>query len=79
MNSANESAALAEFERMVKAHDLTYGYSDDNRAWMRGSAERKAIMSAANLLPRDKVVEIWNRVVDMKLRKGFREQFYWKV
>jgi hypothetical protein len=59
-----------QFRRLCKAHDLTYSYSDDSRAYNRGHDERRAIEEAAKLLPRSVAVEIWNEVVREKILPG---------
>ena len=37
----NES--LVTLEKLLKAHDWSYEFSDDHRVWKRGTAERAAI------------------------------------
>ena len=70
---------LKEFAELVARHDLTHGYSDDNRYWERGRQELAEIKSAAANFPREEVVRIWNSEVDRKLADFAREQYYWKV
>lgn len=77
-NADVRRSLLEDFELMVKEHDLTYSYSDDGRVWRKGEAERSAIVEFSNLLPRDKVVEIWNKWVDRKIGEGYRDNFYWR-
>jgi uncharacterized protein YqjF (DUF2071 family) len=41
---------LQEFEQLLKAHDWTYNYSDDHRAWDKGREQAKQIDKARKLL-----------------------------
>ena len=46
--SANTFAlAVSEFEAAVKAHDISYSYSDDHRVWTRGCKSEDAVNLAA--------------------------------
>ena len=76
---ASEPITEALFREMCKAHDLTYSYSDDSRAYRAGRLTYDWIEAAAKNLGRDKAVPIWNSVVDEKLKDGFRADFYWIV
>lgn len=67
---------LEQFKALVAAHDLTYDFSDDHREWKRGHQSYRAILEAADGLPWDVVVTIWNENVDRRLTGG-RESFYW--
>lgn len=69
---------LAEFERMVAEHDLTFEYSDDGAVWRRGHASLARIVDAAKYLNRTDVVRVWNAAVDRKIAEGMRAPFYWK-
>ena len=69
---------LAEFEKMVRAHDLTFQFSDDHSYWVRGQATLKAIQEAAKELPAEDVERIWNANVDRKLADFARKDFYWR-
>jgi len=55
-----------DFVKLVNSHDLTYGYSDDHRAYRNGRDSYTEICSAAKLFPKEWVNEVWN---DMVLRK----------
>lgn len=71
---------IEEFAQIVKRHDLTYEYSDDNYYYRQGQASYDAIVEAARHLPREDVVRIWNAEVDRKLNGDIhRIGFYWKV
>lgn len=65
------------FTELVKAHDLTYDWSDDSTKWRAGDNEYRAIQRLAMDLPRAEVVAIWNSVVDEKIRPELADQFYW--
>jgi hypothetical protein len=67
-----------QFREMCVKHDLTYDYSDDGSVWRRGAASYQKVRAAAQELGMDKAKQIWNEVVDSKLRPEGREQFYWK-
>lgn len=67
-----------EFRTMCRRHDLTYQYSDDHGVWTRGNQSLAQVEAAAQKLPRDVAVRIWNEVVDTKLVPDARAQFYWK-
>lgn len=67
-----------EFRKLCMAHDITYEYSDDHRAWSKGSQEYREIHAAAAVLGADVAKPIWNECVDKKIIEGHREQFYWK-
>ena len=68
----------AEFERRVNSHDLTYGYSDDNRWYTAGSISHDWIRRAAKFHDIEWVKTIWNAKVDRTLVEGARETFYWR-
>lgn len=67
----------AEFARLVEAHDLTYTYADDSRAYARGRAEHDALIALAKQLPRETAAAIWNAAVDRKITPAYRADFYW--
>lgn len=69
---------LATFERLVRYHDLTYGYSDDPNSYRRGSREMSEIRLLAAALPKTEVTRIWNENVDRVVAEDFRAQFYWR-
>ena len=68
---------IEQFTQLVKAHDLTYDWSDDSTKWRAGDNEYRAIQRLAMELPRLEVVRIWNSVVDEKIRPELTHQFYW--
>ena len=70
---------FAEFTDLVNRHDLTYSYSDDGRAYERGSREYAAIKDAAKQFPAEDVERVWNEMVDKSLIPEARAQFYWRV
>ena len=67
------------FTQLVKAHDLTYDWSDDSTKWRAGDNEYRAIQRLAMELPRQEAVAIWNSVVDEKINPAMADQFYWSV
>ena len=69
---------IERFKELVRAHDLTYQYSDDHRYWSRGSRQYSEIRTLAKEIGMEIAMEIWNKEVDRKLREDSREQFYWK-
>lgn len=66
------------FRKMCRAHDLTYQYSDDHGVWSRGSASETRVRAAAEQLPREDAVRVWNEVVDSKIAEFARKSFYWR-
>lgn len=69
---------LKAFEALVAAHDLTYSYADDYKAYQRGYEQYVAIKRAAGRISREDAVRIWNAQVDKKIVEGHRGSFYWK-
>lgn len=79
MTAIAQETTLEKFEAMVKAHDLTFEYTEDYRVWCKGRAEKNAIRRLAEELPHEDVERIWNANVD-KIIKGSleeRERWYW--
>ena len=68
---------LTAFTKLVLAHDLTYEYSDDHRAYSNGLYSYAAICKAARDLKKADANKIWNAVVDQKVVEKARDQFYW--
>jgi hypothetical protein len=67
------------FERRVRFHDLTYGYSDDPNSYRNGKESLLAIkMLAEKINDPEYTKKVWNDNVDRVLVEGFRESFYWK-
>jgi hypothetical protein len=69
---------LEDFERACIEHDLAWGYSDDIRAYNRGTVSEARIRKAAEQFSRADVERIWNAVVDTKMKPAYRQQFYWQ-
>tara|TARA_B110000858_G_C17774075_1_gene461255 strand:+ start:1576 stop:1845 length:270 start_codon:yes stop_codon:yes gene_type:complete len=42
--------ALVRYEELLKKHDWTYMYSDDHRAWKKGSEEAEELRSSIDIL-----------------------------
>ena len=68
-----------QFRKLCESHDLTYDYSDDGRVYSKGKDEYDTIRAFANNnLTRVEAAQIWNSVVESKLRFN-REEYYWSV
>ena len=48
-----------DYINMLKSHDWFYDYSDDHSVWVRGKAQRGAILEARKILDPDYI--IWNQ------------------
>ena len=70
--------AHAEFYRLCKAHDLTFEFSDDSRAYHKGLAQKSEIIGYVGLLSREFAIAIWNHVVREKIAPDFVEQYLWR-
>jgi hypothetical protein len=68
-----------EWSLLVKHHDLTYAYSDDNSVWRRGQASYNLIVSESASFPRSEVAAVWNTMVDSFLIPEARQPFYWSA
>lgn len=68
---------LEVFLKMCRDHDLTYSYSDDHRYFMAGHHSLLKILDFAKTIDADDAARIWNQVVDEKIKKGSRGQYYW--
>jgi hypothetical protein len=77
IGSISNLAKWTEFKRLVEGHDLTYSYSDDNRYYEVGQAQRDAILKLAESFPPIEVEQVWNACVDLKIAEPYRAQFYW--
>jgi|LakMenE18May11ns_1017448.scaffolds.fasta_scaffold5840688_1 hypothetical protein len=59
------SDKLLQYEKLLKAHDWYYDYSDDHRAWRKGSDEFDALRKLRNELKEEFDVrvldQIWNK------------------
>ena len=76
METQGNNMTLEEFAKLVRQHDISYGYSDDPGVYRRGRDERNTINEAAKLLDREDVIRIWNAECDRKFLDG--SAFYWK-
>lgn len=61
-----DSEEVTQFIEQLKAHDWTYTYSDDHRAYTKGEAERKALYAAKERLEEggmssEETVALWNQ------------------
>jgi hypothetical protein len=67
------------FERRVRFHDVTYGYSDDSNSYRRGADELMVIRTIAKEINDPEYTnKVWNDNVDRVLAEGYRSPFYWK-
>ena len=78
MTTATE-ATIDRFEALVKAHDLTFEYTEDHRVWCKGRGELIAIRKLAASLPHEDVERIWNANVDKVIKGSLddRSRWYW--
>ncbi len=49
---------LWKYAKLLKEHDWTYAFSDDQRVWRKGEAERKVLEDMQKVL--DNNFAIWN-------------------
>jgi hypothetical protein len=71
-----EAEKITEFSRLVRAHDITYSYSDDIRVWRKGDAEWHAIAALLQEIPRAMAVRIWNNEVTRRFGERGKEYFW---
>lgn len=55
---------MVQFERLLKAHDWYFEYSDDHRVWQRGRDERDEIRRQRDILCGLGMDEIANKMYD---------------
>jgi len=67
----------AVFADMCQRHDLTYSYSDDNRAYNKGRSSLSAINAYKSKLAPEVAKKVWNDIVDTKMVEDVRKNFYW--
>jgi hypothetical protein len=70
---------LAEYEALVMAHDMSYGYSDDSSVNARGMKEYDAIQALAKEIPQADAIRIWNAAVDKKFIPAVCHEYYMKA
>lgn len=71
--------SFEDWSKLVRAHDLTYAYSDDYSVYRRGQAQFDLIVQEAANFPRADVIRVWNtELVDKFLIPEARNEFYWK-
>ena len=75
----NDTVVMTKFRSMCEAHDLTYCFSDDHSAWLKGEESMKKIKAFAKHLDEENVKEIWNSVVREKIIEKHWEEFYWST
>lgn len=71
---------LARFASLAIKHDLTHAYSDDHSKWSEGVRqikELRAIYNAQDLHTKRLLVDVWNTIVNTKVRAPEAAQWYW--
>lgn len=58
-----------ELEDKLKSHDWTYEYSDDNRSWKNGQAQKIAINKLIKQLPEAEAKELYNKYAPDMFKK----------
>lgn len=66
----------AEFELMVRNHDLTFMYSDDSEVRRRGRESLLKIRQAVECLPEGVGEAVFNKHVDSTVSESYRKDFY---
>ena len=65
-----------EFIKLCLEHDITYAYSDDEKAWSKGCDEYLTIQKKAKTIA--SAIRIWNHIVDLRIAiKEERQKLYW--
>lgn len=64
---------LAAFAAALRRHDPTYPFSDDRKEYLRGVAERTALINAAKLLPRGDVAVLVTQFAQRTLIRGVEQ------
>ena len=67
---------LEEFAQLIHAHDITYQYSDDPRAWKRGDEQRQALLELAQHLSRTEALVIVELTAKAKLDAAVLDDHY---
>lgn len=73
------SMSFEDWSKLVRAHDLTYAYSDDHSVYRRGQTSYDLITSEAVNFPPEEVVIVWNEMVRKFLVPDARAMFQWHV
>jgi len=60
-------AQLAEYRALLKAHDWTFEYSEDQTVWRRGGTELARLRELQKRL--DPKYEVWNEVAPRDFRR----------
>lgn len=67
---------LEEFKQLIRQHDITYDFSDDDRTYQRGRRQKQKILELAKQIPEAK--DLWNAEIDRRLSSNVRQPYYWK-
>lgn len=73
------SMSFEDWSKLVRAHDLTYAYSDDFSVYRRGQAQFDLITSEATAFPPEDVCRVWNEMVAKFLVPDAHAMFQWHV
>ena len=65
-----------KFIELIRQHDITYDYSDDNKRYQKGRVQFKQIRDLAKDIP--DANEIWNQEITNRLSRDIREYYYWR-
>jgi len=74
--SKQELKTRSRLIELMKAHDWTHEFADDQNAWAAGIGQRSRIESVCNQLPRILVIELWEAYAPKKPFTDGRE-FFW--
>lgn len=70
---------IRELEYLIKNHDITYVFSDNDAIFANGSKEFDDIRSLAKNFDEMLVAQIWDSYVDKKIADDdARQSFYWQ-
>lgn len=73
----NKDKEFKAFEKMCELHDINYMYSDGRKYYSGYKTYKELKDYAETFLDRQEYVRIWNKVVDQKIKKDFRSEYYW--
>jgi hypothetical protein len=62
-----------QIKELIQKHDWFFDYSDDQRDWRKGSAEKQEILSLMRKIPRNQTPELLELVPQELKEKWFLE------
>lgn len=71
--------SLSELEELIKAHDMTFLFSDNDFLFAEGLKERNHIRECAKNFPFEQVSRIWDKYVDLYVEEDYRKFYYWNM